>query len=71
MKSKRFRLNVEFCTECGEQLDEFDMSPVSKDIRAVRANHENCKKSGKYRGEFCSKLFISIDGEVPLEEEIE
>ncbi len=50
--------NPLFCTECDKELDAFWKSNKSKDPEAVRKNHENCKKIGKFKGEFCSKLFI-------------
>lgn len=50
-----------FCTECGEELDEFCFSDKSKDKGKVYKNHEKCLKTGKFSGEFCSKMFISSE----------
>ncbi len=50
--------NPLFCTECDKELDAFWMSNKSKNPDAVRINHKNCRKTGKFKGEFCSKLFI-------------
>ena len=55
------KFDVRFCTECGEQLDEFDFDPMSTDLDAVKHNHQNCKHNGKFKGEMCSKLFISSE----------
>lgn len=48
-----------FCTECGTDLDDFDVNPESNDIEAVKKNHENCKEIGKFKGNVCSKIFIA------------
>jgi len=48
-----------FCTECGDELDDFSFSEKNKNFKAVMANHKNCVKKGKFSGEFCSKVFIS------------
>ena len=50
-----------FCTECDNDLNEFALSPKSRNRKKVRKNHENCVKTGKFSGEFCSKIFISSD----------
>jgi len=49
---------LNFCTECNEDLNNFDIDPVIKGKVDVLANHENCKKTGKFKGDKCSKLFI-------------
>jgi hypothetical protein len=53
------KLDVQFCTECQKDLDNFFLSEKSKDIKEVKANHENCKQIGKFKGEMCSKIFIA------------
>ena len=50
-----------FCTECDEELDNFCFSKKSKNKKTVKKRHEKCVKSGKFNGEFCSKIFISGD----------
>lgn len=50
--------NPLFCTQCDKELDAFWMSNKSKNPDAVKNNHNNCRKTGKFKGEFCSKLFI-------------
>jgi hypothetical protein len=50
-----------FCTECNEELDNFCFSKKSKNKRAVKKRHQKCVKTGKFNGEFCSKIFISDD----------
>lgn len=53
--------NGTFCTECGDELEDFAFSKNSKNKKEVRKKHYNCVKTGKFSGEFCSKLFISDD----------
>lgn len=58
-KLEQIKLDVKFCTECENDLDNFFLSKKSTDIAAVKANHENCKQIGKFNGEMCSKIFIA------------
>ena len=58
-REELLKQKIVFCTECGEQLENFCFSSGIKDINAVRQNLLQCKKSGKFVGEFCSKLFIA------------
>ena len=53
--------NGTFCTECGDELEDFAFSKNSNDKNQIRKRHYNCVKTGKFSGEFCSKLFISDD----------
>lgn len=55
-------LDIEFCTTCEEALDNWFMNPDSFDLDGVKANHENCKHIGKFKGEMCARLFISMNG---------
>jgi hypothetical protein len=48
-----------FCTECGALLENFCFSSSVNDTDAIKKNLAQCKKSGKFVGEFCAKLFIS------------
>jgi len=52
-------LSIEFCTECNEALDDFALTQNSSNKKAIHENFSNCKKTGKFKGEFCSKIFIS------------
>lgn len=53
--------NGTFCTECGDELEDFAFSKNSKNKNEIKKKHYNCVKTGKFSGEFCSKLFISDD----------
>jgi len=48
-----------FCTECNKELDLFWLTPKASDAIAVRKNHEKCVSEERFKGEFCSKMFIS------------
>jgi hypothetical protein len=50
-----------FCTECGEKLDDFCFTDDAANIESVRRHHQGCKKTGKFKGEMCSRLFIASD----------
>jgi hypothetical protein len=47
-----------FCTQCDKDLDDFWMDKRADNPELVRRNHERCVKSGKFKGDFCAKLFI-------------
>lgn len=68
----KLKLDINFCTECENDLDNFFLSSKSKDIAAIKANHENCKHIGKFKGEMCSKIFITkIEEEMNLMEDFD
>ncbi len=52
-----------FCTECGKDLEDFDLNDKSKDKEAIKQNFKNCLESGKFKGDMCSKLFIIKEDE--------
>jgi hypothetical protein len=56
--------DVKFCTECDEQLDEFCFSDIVGDKEFIKKNHENCRKTGKFKGDVCSKLYIASDNDI-------
>jgi hypothetical protein len=60
-REKLFRQKVIFCTECGIELQNFCFSEGANNPNAIRKNLAQCKKTGKFAGEFCSKLFIVDD----------
>jgi hypothetical protein len=53
--------NIIFCTECGRELDFFAFSENTKDKETLKQKFANCRENGKFKGEFCSKLFIALD----------
>ncbi|MGA7161737.1 MAG: hypothetical protein WBZ48_12085 [Bacteroidota bacterium] len=48
-----------FCTECNTSLENFCFSNGANDPEAIKKTLAQCKKSGKFVGDFCAKLFIS------------
>lgn len=50
--------DIKFCTECGDVLEDFSVSDQAKNPDAVIENFHNCKKTGKFKGEVCSKMYI-------------
>lgn len=60
-RSQLKKLDIKFCTACEDALDEWFTKPDSFDIDAVKANHENCKRIGRFDGEMCARLFISMN----------
>ncbi len=62
-KDESISEEVKFCIECDQDLNNFDVNPMLKTKKEVLDNHENCKKTGKFKGDRCSKLFITEEGE--------
>ena len=79
MKKKKSKSSGElkedllFCTECGKELDNicFDEKQMN-DKDYLQKNHDNCRKTGKFKGEMCSRMFIANDSgieEILLDED--
>ena len=47
------------CTECDRELDLFWITDMASDKSAVKKNLEICKKTEKFKGQYCSKMFIA------------
>jgi hypothetical protein len=58
-----------FCTECGATLENFCFSAGAEDLGAIRKTLAQCKKQGRFSGEFCSKLFIAHPDALPVQVE--
>ncbi len=48
-----------FCTECGATLENFCFSGAADDVESIRKTLAQCRKQGRFSGDFCSKLFIA------------
>ncbi len=55
-KEDSIKNNVVFCTECGEALSLVGLEEA--DIQKIKERHENCKRTGKFKGDKCAMLFI-------------
>ena len=60
-REKLLKQKIIFCTECGIELVNFCFSARANNPDAIRKSLARCKKTGKFAGEFCSKLFIADD----------
>ena len=60
-REKLLKQKVIFCTQCGAELENYCFNKSSNDIEAIKMNLAQCKKTGRFAGEFCSKLFIADD----------
>jgi hypothetical protein len=60
-REKLLKQKVIFCTECGTELENYCFDKSSNDVEAIKMNLAQCKKTGRFAGEFCSKLFIADD----------
>jgi len=49
----------EFCTRCGDQLEDFCFSPEAENLEALRAAALRCHLEGTKEGRICAKVFIA------------
>jgi hypothetical protein len=59
--NKDFQSEFVFCTECGRDLRNFALERKSFDVEFIRQNFARCRENGRFKGEYCSKLFIALD----------
>lgn len=50
--------DIKFCTECGDALEDFSVSEQADNPKDVIENFHNCKKTGKFKGDVCSKMYM-------------
>jgi hypothetical protein len=60
VKKDKTLSSVRFCVECGEELEDFSVSENSNQEAAL-IQHHKCKKTGKFNGDMCSRVFITKD----------
>ena len=60
VKQDKALSSIRFCTECGEELDNFSVSENSS-REAALIQHHKCRKTGKFNGDMCSRVFITKD----------
>lgn len=65
-----FVKNIRFCVECGKELDNYSLLDGETNENA-RERFNECCKSGKFKGDFCSRIFINeYDENTSIEEEL-
>ena len=58
-KAHQSEPQIIYCTECGAELENFCFSGSAGDRRAIKKTLAQCRKEGRFVGDFCSKLFIA------------
>lgn len=61
IKKDDFFSSVNFCTECGKSLDDFALENPNCDKETIKFRYKQCVETGKFKGDMCSKLFITDD----------
>ena len=51
--------DIIFCTKCGDELTEFSTTDSAKLRKLVLEGFEKCRRTGKFEGDVCAKVFIS------------
>jgi len=59
MSMTQHRHTREFCTRCGDQLEDFCFSPEAENLDALRAAALRCHLEGSKEGRICAKVFIA------------
>jgi hypothetical protein len=60
IKKDKALSSIRFCIECGEELEDFSVSKNSSKDAALKQHH-NCKKTGKFNGDMCARVYITKD----------
>ena len=55
-------LQIDFYTECGDELEYFSLSEDVNDFKSMVELFNRCLRTGKFKGEICSKFFICDSG---------
>jgi hypothetical protein len=55
------QIRAQFCTRCGNELEEFCFSPAAENLEALRAAALRCQLEGRKNGKVCAKIFIAGD----------
>ena len=58
-----------FCTECDDELHDFCFSEDIEDVGIIKKIHARCKKTGRFKGDVCSKLYIALNYETEVIED--
>jgi hypothetical protein len=59
VKHRRTEVRDQFCTRCGNELEEFCFSPAVENLEALRAAAIRCQLEGRQNGKVCAKIFIA------------
>jgi hypothetical protein len=59
MQPKVTKRKLRFCTECGNELDEFWSDPRAENLKELIQCRVKCLQSGRPADRMCSKLFIA------------
>jgi hypothetical protein len=51
---------VQFCTNC-DDMENIALDDPSAIAEAARKRFDNCRKTGKFQGDICSRLFVIDD----------
>jgi len=57
-------VHVIFCMNC-DDIEDLSVSPEADDMDAIRDRFRNCKRSGNFDGDICSRLFVAETGDDP------
>lgn len=60
-----------FCTECGDELEDFSLDKEASNGETVQKRYHNCRETGKFNGDICSRVFINNlkEEDLPPEDE--
>ncbi len=53
-----------FCTECKKELSDFLSIKNHETEAEIFERFCNCKKTGQFKGDYCSRLFIAEENEI-------
>lgn len=61
MKTEHSKRRAQFCTQCGNELEDFCFSPGAENLDSLSAAALRCQLKGRQTGKVCAKVFIAAD----------
>jgi hypothetical protein len=53
-------INLKFCLNC-DDMDDLAVSSEAADLEQLHQRFDNCVNTGRFDGDFCSRLFVAED----------
>lgn len=60
-QKKASSVDMNLCTKCDDQLNEFDLSKEGDDLTEAKRRMSDCMETGRIEGNICSRVFIASD----------
>ena len=52
---------IKFCLNC-DDMDELAFDAENGDVEVANKRFQNCKKTGNFNGDICSRMYVATEG---------